>query len=140
MTDEKGLQEKMIVYRTLESRLEALMKQREFINSKLMEIISTIVSIDEIEKNKDGALFRLGGEAYVEGKMNNKKNILVEIGAGVILEKSIKESKEILNERKIELENTFKELQNNITQLSTVLNQLGPEINELIQESQKSSG
>ena len=137
MTNEKELQEKMLIYRTLESRLGALTQQRDIINNKIMEIMSTISSIDEISKNQENFLFRLGGEAYAYGNANINDKILVDIGAGIVLEKSVEDGKEILNKRKIELETALKEIQNNILQISATMNQLEPEINELIIDAQK---
>ncbi|MEK6909804.1 MAG: prefoldin subunit alpha [Candidatus Aenigmatarchaeota archaeon] len=138
MTNEKELQEKMFIYRTLESRLEALARQRDLVSSKIVEIMSTISSIDEIDKNQENILFKLGGEAYTHGNVTDKNKILVGIGAGIILEKPIEDGKEILNKRKQEMENVLKEIQNNIVQVSSAINQLGPEINELIKRSQTS--
>lgn len=140
MTSEKELQEKMLIYRTLESRLEALTKQRDFVSSKIIEIISTISSIDEVDKNQKGILFKLGSEAFTFGDVTDKNKILVEIGAGVVLEKPVEEGKETLNKRKQEMENALKEIQNNISQISNAMNQLEPEINELIQKSQTTAG
>lgn len=136
MSGEKELQEKMFVYRTLESRLEALTRQRDLVSNKIVEIMSTISSIDEIGKNQENILFKLGGEAFTYGNIADKNKILVEIGAGIILEKSIEDGKEILTRREQEMENALKEVQNNISQISNAMNQLGPEINELIQKSQ----
>ena len=132
MANEKELQEKMLIYRTLEARLEAFTKQRDLVNSRIIELSSTISSINEIGKNQENILFRLGGEAYVHGNIKDKDNILVEIGAGIILEKSREKGKEILNKRKEEMENALNEIQNNIAQISDALSQLGPEINEII--------
>lgn len=136
MTDEKELQEKMLVYRTLEARLEVLVKQKELLTNKLTEILSTVSSIKEISKNNENVLFKLGSEAYIHGNIADKNKILVEIGAGVVLEKSVKEGEEILNKRKENIENTLNEIQNNIQQISDAMNRLAPEINELIQKMQ----
>lgn len=140
MTTEGELQEKMLIYRTLESRLEVFTRQRELINNKLVEIVSTVSSIDELGKKQENILFKIGGEAYAYGDISDKNKILVEVGAGIILEKSIEEGKDALNKRKQEMENALKELQANIAQVSNAMNQLGPEINELIQKSQNPSG
>jgi len=136
MVAEKELQEKMLIYRTLESRLEALTRQRDLVSSKIVEIMSTISSIDEISKNQKDILFKLGSEAFTYGNVTDKNKILVEIGAGIVLEKPPEDGKEILNKRKQEMENALKEIQNNISQISSAMNQLGPEINQLIQKSQ----
>ena len=135
MVNEKELQEKMFIYRTLESRLDVSTRQRDLISSKIVEIMSTISSIDEIGKNQENVLFQLGGEAFIYGNFADKNKVLVEIGAGIVLEKSVEEGKETLNKRKQELENALKGIQSNILQISNAMSQLGPEINELIQKS-----
>lgn len=136
MTTEKELQEKMLVYRILESRLEVLTKQKDLISNKIAEVVSTISSIDQIEKNENKILFKLGSEAYVYGNISDQNKILVEIGAGIVSEKSIKEGKLTLERRRIEMENVSKEIQNNLSQISITMNQLTPEINKLIRKSQ----
>ena len=138
--NEKELQEKMLIYRTLESRLEMFTRQRELINNKLVEIVSTISSIDELGKKQENILFKIGSEAYAYGDISDKNEILVDVGAGIILEKSIEEGKETLNKRKHDMENAFKEVQTNIAQISNAMGQLGPEINELIEKSQNPTG
>ena len=136
MENEKELQEKMLLYRLLESRLEALVRQRELVTNKAFEINSTISSIEEIEKNQEDILFKLGGEAYAHGKVVDNGTILVEIGAGVVLEKPVQEGKNILIKRREEMENALKELSENISKISGSINQITPEINELIQKNQ----
>lgn len=135
MANEKELQEKMLVYKTLESRLEALTRQRDLVGSKVMEILSTISSIDEIDKNQENILFKLGSEAFAYGNVSNKNKVLVDIGAGIVMEKSIEDGKETINKRREEMENMLKEIQTNIFQISNAMNQLGPEINDMIQKS-----
>ncbi|MBU5537258.1 MAG: prefoldin subunit alpha [Candidatus Aenigmatarchaeota archaeon] len=137
MTNEKELQEKLLIYRTLEARLEVLTRQRDLISSKIIELVSTMSSIDEIDKTPENILFKLGSEAFAQGNVTDKNKILVEIGAGIVLEKSLVDGKEILNKRKTEMENALKEIQNNISQISNAMNQLAPEINELIRQSEK---
>ena len=139
MVNQKELQEKMLIYRTLESRLEALTRQRDLVSSKIAELMSTLSSLDEIGKDQENILFRLGSEAYTYGNITNKDKVLVEVGAGIVMEKLVEDGKETLNKRKTEMEGILKDIQNNTSQISNAMNQLGPEINELIQKSQNQS-
>jgi len=128
---EKDLQEKVMAYRMLEARIETLMKQRDAVASRIVEMQSTIESLGELEKSKD-VFFPVGLDAYTVGKVADKKNILISIGAGIILEKSITEAKETLNQRGQEMEHVLNELQNNINSIAAGLEQLGPEIQSQI--------
>lgn len=139
MVSEKELQEKLLIYRTLEARLDVLTRQRDLLVNRIAEILSTIESIEEMGKNPENILFRLGSNAYSYGKVSEKNKILVEIGAGSVLEKTPEESKQILNKRKEEMEKVLKNVQTNMQQVSNALEQLAPQINELIQKSQTES-
>lgn len=98
---EKELQEKVMVYRIVESRIDALMRQRDLFLNKILELQNTIASVDEIAKSKEEILFPIGSEAYSFGKVVDKDKIIVEIGAGVALEKNFEEAKEIIRKRKM---------------------------------------
>lgn len=133
---EKELQEKILSYRLLEARVDGVVKQRDFIISKIMELQSTLNSIDEINKSDGEVLFSVGGEAYKTGKVVDNDRIVVEIGASIALEKSTKEGKAILEKRKAELESSVNQLQQELARISEVMNRLGPEIQNLINKNQ----
>ncbi|MDI6798692.1 MAG: prefoldin subunit alpha [Candidatus Aenigmarchaeota archaeon] len=137
MVERKELQEKIIAYRILEARLDSLLKQRDMLASKLIEIQTTLQSIDEIEKSKEEVLFPIGSEAYTFGKIMDKKKVIVEIGANVALEKTTEDGRKILNKRRVEIGNALNSLQKNIVEISSSLEQLEPEIEELAKSLEK---
>lgn len=134
MVERKELQEKIVAYRILEARLDSLLKQRDMLATKLVEIQTTLQSMDEIEKSKEEVLFPIGSEAYTFGKIIDKKKMIVEIGANVALGKTVEEGKKILDKRKLEMEDALNSIQRNITEISSSLEQLGPEIQDLAKE------
>jgi prefoldin alpha subunit len=127
---QKELQEKIIVYRILEMKLNSLLRQRDLIASKILEVGGTLAGINEIEKSGE-ILFPLGSDAYTFGKITEKNKIIVEIGAGIALEKSIEESKIFLEKRKTELENVLAQTQKDISEISSAMSQLSKEIQSL---------
>jgi len=139
MPEERELQEKVLAYRLIESRIETLFRQRESLNAKLMEIATTLNGIDEIEKTDEDSLFSLGSETHFFGKVTDKNRMIVEIGADTALEKSFEEGKQILSKRREEIENLIASLENNILQLSASLQSLESQINELA-EKRKEAG
>jgi len=127
---ERELEERIVAYRILESRLDGLLKQRDMVVSKMIELDTTLKSMDDIEKSEE-VLFPLGSEAYTFGKVIDKKKMIVEIGSGIALEKTVEEAKEIIKKRRSELENILNNVQNEVMQVSSSLDVLGPEIREL---------
>lgn len=139
MVDRKELQDKIVGYRILEARLDSLVKQRDTLAHKLVEIQTTISSIDEIEKSSEDILFPIGSEAYTFGKVVDKKKMIVEIGANVALEKTIEESRGILKKRMEEIEKLIADLQKDVVKVSVSLEDLGYEIQTMTEELQEKS-
>jgi prefoldin alpha subunit len=140
MVNQKELQEKILTYRVLQSRIEFLLKQRELVTNKIIEIENTLASIEEFVNSKEKVLFSLGSEAHVFGKVDDKEKIIVEIGANVALEKTIDEGKKTLNERKTELEKNLNEIQNGVMGVSAALEQLTPELQSLMENQESQAG
>jgi prefoldin alpha subunit len=136
VVEQKELQEKVMVYRILEARLQGMLKQRDMIASKIVELQTTLSSMDEILKGEE-VLFPVGGEAYTLGKVTEKNSIIVEIGAGIAMKKTVEEGKDVLDKRIEEMNNTLRSIQTEIIQLSNNLELLGPEINELAEQLKK---
>jgi prefoldin alpha subunit len=128
MTDENSedreMQERVAAFRLLESKLKGLAQQREILASKIMEVRSTLASVDEIVRNQGDILFPVGSAAYVHGNIKDGKNIVVEIGAGVALEKDVEDARKTLEARLKELEDVFVNLQNEISRVSSVMDEI----------------
>jgi len=136
MAEQRELQEKILTYRILQSRLDGLLKDRDLVANKIVELQTTITSIDEAKKSDGETLFHLGPEAYVSGKITNKEKVIVEIGANIALEKSFEEGKETLGKKKAELEKNLEDVQNEISEISSAIQELTPEIQAMIQSQQ----
>jgi len=138
MVEEKELQEKILVFRLLESRFENMVKQRDVLASKIVELQTTLNTIDEM-KTGDDVLFSLGSSAYAKGKLSDKNKIIVEVGAGVVLEKGLDEAKQILSSRANEIQRVLMKIQREISEISSELERLEPEIQQIADEMNKKS-
>jgi prefoldin alpha subunit len=138
MVEEKELQEKILVFRLLESRFENMVKQRDVLASKIVELQITLNTIDEM-KTGDDVLFSLGSSAYAKGKLSDKNKIIVEVGAGVVLEKGLDEAKQILSSRANEIQRVLMKIQRELTEISSELERLEPEIQQIADEMNKKS-
>ena len=132
--EEKELQKKVITYRILEARLDSLLKQRDAIIKEIMELRSTIESIEAMEK-ADKLIFSLGSNAYATGKILEKEKIIVEIGAGIALEKNRKEGEKFLKKRIDELNSALKNIEEESVRISQNINLLSSEIQELTKKA-----
>ena len=132
---QRTLQEKVLAYRILESRLDGLIKQRDFIVSKIVEVKITIESIDEIVKSKSDVIFPIGSSAYVTSENVGKKKILVEVGGGVVLDKTPEEAKKILNRRSDDFQSALLTLNNEMGKVSLAMDELAPDIQKIVEST-----
>jgi len=131
---EKELKEKVLAYRILEARINGLLKNREMLVAKLVEIENTIESIKELKKN-DNILFSLGSDTYAFGKLTERK-LIMEVGANVAFEKPVEQALDTLNKKKEEFENILKGMEKEISEVSSALDELATDLQE-ISKSQK---
>ena len=137
MVNQRELQERILAYRILQSKLDDNVKERDLITNKLIEVENTLVSIDEMKETKEETAFPMGSDVYVFAKNSNKEKLMIGIGANILMEKTFEESKEILNKSKKEFEKTLDDIQKEINQISCSIEEMTPELQEMIEKSQR---
>ena len=134
---EKKLQEKVMAYKMLENRLEALGRQQQMFTQRLIEINNTIASIEEIKKGEKDILFPLGSAAFAKGEVSDEKKIIVDIGAGVVFEKDISDGIALLEDRRKEIENAAMVLKNEIDTIAQQMQVIEADTQRIISGTQK---
>lgn len=136
-SSQEKMQEKLLAYRNIESRLNSMLEKQNMFSSKILEIQGTIDSISEIGKGEDrDILFPLGSAAYTKGRIEKSGNIIVEIGAGVALEKTKEEAIEIMEKRKTEIQKAIEMIQGEIRNSSAMMQQIEAEAQEMMRKEQ----
>ncbi len=137
---EKEIREKLIRYQVLENQAKSLIERRNFLLTKIMEMDSTLDSLEEVMKSKGDEIFLpLGSGVNVRGGLNKTDKVLVELGADIALECTTEKAKEILNKRKNAIENGLQRLERDIVDMGNELSVLEPEIRKLMGRSKSSS-
>ena len=140
MGNQKEIQEKLIRYQILESRVKALMKRRDLLINKMLEIESTLSTIEEIKKKGEKDIFLpLGSGVHVLGNLKKVKKMIVELGANIAVEETVERAKKILEKRKNTLNSGLQTIEMEMTSLSNELLKLEPEIRAMIEKSEKST-
>ncbi len=129
-----------MAYRALEGRISSLSRQHDMFASKIVEIQSTIDSINEISAQGKGTkdiLFPLGSAAYTKRTVMDKDKLIVEVGAGIALEKTIDKGKAILEKRKKELEQAMGVLQKEMQNISGMMQKIEADAQHMVSRVQK---
>jgi len=119
-------------------QIDSLSAQIQIVENKRMEIDSTIETMDSLKENRIGTeiLVPIGSNSFVRAELKDNKKVIVGIGAGISVEKTIDEAKEILKLRSKELENTMNKLQSAVAEIKNKLLELDSISKKLIQELQ----
>jgi prefoldin alpha subunit len=106
--------------RFLESTAEAIQSRINFVNAALTELNYARMNLEGLEKEQveTSLLIPIGGGSYIKAKIESVDKVVVGVGAGVAVEKTLKEAKETLSKRIEELEKLLKRLQQQLTQVA----------------------
>jgi prefoldin alpha subunit len=130
-----------------EKKIRELAEEAEFQQRQANEIRNQIITLQNIEneilrseeaiKNlKEGnvSLFSIGSGIFVKGALKNVDKVLVNVGHGIIIEKTIDDSLTFLSERKKEIAEAKDELLKQIGIISERLKSIDKEAREIIQK------
>jgi len=118
-SEEEALRRLAVELQVLEGTAEALQSRINLVNAALTELMVANATLEGLEKEGKGApLFvPIGGGSYVKASLESVDTVIVGIGAGVAVERTIKEARENLENRVAELEKTRDTLRQQLIQV-----------------------
>ena len=121
---EDELRRLSVEMRYLEQTAEALQQRISMVNAAITDLTYANATLDGIEKEKENAemLVPIGGSSYVKVKLTDSNKIIVGMGAGVSVEKTLAEAKVTLKERLDDLEKTMNSAQQQFSQIAERIN------------------
>lgn len=94
----------IVELRILENTAEYLQSRLNLVNAALTELNLASMSLEGIEKKDSDSIFvPIGGGSYIKARLEDTDKIVYGIGAGIAIEKTIKEAKEDIANRIAEL-------------------------------------
>ena len=130
------LNEKYILYQVLSQNIESMKQQMEMVEQQLIELKSTSMSIDDIEKmgESNEIFLPLGSGCFGKGSITDAKKVLVNVGAGVFVNKDIKSAKSSVEAIFNELEKAGIELEEQMKRALNQINEIASEIQAAAQK------
>ncbi len=111
--------------RYFEQTAESLQQRLGMMNAAINDLIYARETLENVEKEKENAemLVPIGGGSYVNVKLANANMVIVTLGAGVSVEKTVPEAKATITARMEELQKTQMSAQQQLGQISERINQ-----------------
>ena len=121
---EEELRKLSVELRLLEQTAETLQQRISMMNAAIADLTYANMTLDGIKEEKDGAelLVPIGSSSYIKVKLANVDKVIVGMGAGVSIEKTLPEAKTIVNERLTELQKTMNSAQQQFAQIVDRIN------------------
>ena len=121
---EEELRRLSVEMRYLEQTAETLQQRIGMVNAAIQDLTFASMTLEGMEKEKENAelLVPIGGNAYVKAKLADTNTIIVGMGAGVSIEKTLAEAKATLKERLDELVKTMNSAQQQFNQVAERIN------------------
>jgi len=130
--DERELEKKALEFNVLDARLKELEQNLALLEKQISELQSCTFAIDEFKNSKQGkeVLVPLSPGVFVEGKLKDNKQLLVDIGAKILCKKDADEAKKIIENKINQAIEIHQRLVAEINATSQTLNQLAQEISK----------
>jgi len=119
MSSEEDIRRLAVELRLLETTVESLRSRINFVNAAFAELNLANKTLEGFEKEeKDAPLFvPIGGGSYIKAKLEDTDKVVYGVGAGIAIEKTLKEAKEGIANRISELEKTRRSLEQQLAQV-----------------------
>ena len=96
---EKKVQEMYMEFQALDQRIKQIQKHLEVLTNQIMEMTGTGNSLDEINKMKKDRelLVPLSSGIFAKATLSDTTDLLVNVGANVVVTKNIASAKKLIN-------------------------------------------
>lgn len=143
--DEETFRRLALELRILEGTADAIQSRSSMVNAALTELVVAGMTLEGLEKEKmDAPLFvPIGGGSYIEAKLGSEDKVVVSIGAGVAIERTLKEAKDTVGSRIAELEKTRTTLEQQLRQVIEKIQDNRAQLQEMsakLSEGEKATG
>ncbi|MBI2130117.1 prefoldin subunit alpha [Candidatus Woesearchaeota archaeon] len=136
---QKELKEKYMELQMTNEQFKKLQEQLQMIMQQGIELNNTIGNLDEFKKiDKGNELFvPVTGGVFAKAKLVDSENVLVNVGAGVVLKKPIDDVKTLLSDQLEQMNAVQQEMLSNLQMVGERVQQLDNELQELVKESRE---
>lgn len=116
---EQDVRNLAVQHRELQQQAESIRQQAGMVQISIEDCTRAITTLDELESvsGSINTMLPLGGGTFIHANVADVEKVVVGLGAGVSVEKSPSEAKELLNKRKEELGKVVERLNGSLSQI-----------------------
>jgi prefoldin alpha subunit len=122
--NEEEIRKLTVELRYLEQTAETLQSRLNMLNAVMTDLTYASIALESLEKKEENSelLVPIGGSSYIGARLDKPDKIIVGIGAGVSVEKTRQEAKDIIKKRLEDLEKARTATQQQFVQIADRIN------------------
>jgi prefoldin alpha subunit len=123
--NEEEIRKISVELRFLEQTADTFQSRLSMLNAVTTDLTYANMTLESLEKEKENSelLVPIGGTSYLRAKLDNPDKIIVGMGAGVSVEKTRQEARDIIKKRLEDLEKARTATQQQFTQVAERISQ-----------------
>ena len=132
MTKEEEITRNLTLLEYYKQQLESIDMQLQYLQTTLADYQRAKITVEQLHTVDDNSeiLIPIGAGTFVNGSLKNASNVLIGVGAGVVLEKPVEETVVKLDER-------IKKIQENFEKMASLGKKIQSDAEELSHKTQK---
>lgn len=133
------IQQKYIELQILNQQIKKVQEQFMLFQQQLAELINLETSLlDMKDTKKDSEIFSsLGSGIFINSKLSDHENVLVNVGAGVLVTKTVDDAIKLVKTQIENVTQAQESVKEELTKAAMYSEQLTQELNELASQEQK---
>ena len=135
MEDRQRLEALVNELNTYQGQAEVLQQQIDTLNATITELQVAMDTLETVkgEDNKE-TLVPIGAGSFLITELKNTEEVIIGLGAGVAVKKTVDDAKESIAEQKKELEELKNKMASDLQKITEYIMQKSPEAEELMQK------
>lgn len=131
---EKGAQRKVIEFSMLEEENKRLEQQLQLTEQQMLSFQMLKSHLEEVSKHKGEFLASIGSGVFMKSELLDNKNVLINVGSGVVIEKTVEGAKKIIVSQENKITDIRKEIEGMLTKNFELMIKIEGEIRKLVEE------
>jgi len=132
MTKEEEINRNLTLIEYYKQQLESIDMQLQYLQSTLADYQRAKITVDQLHSADENSeiLIPVGAGTFVNGSLKSTSNVLIGVGAGMVIEKTV-------DEAVIKLEERIKRIQENLEKMVSLGQKIQSDAEELSHKTQQ---